>query len=209
MKKIINYSLLLALVLLGTSCDKGLESLNKNKTSPTSIDPALLLNNAVINASFTARTVIFDIGIVQQMVTPNGGVLAGANFNQDIRDITIGSVWVTYYQNVIKYTHDVIVRTKDVPARSNLYHMARIFQAYTFMVLTDEHGDIPYSEGGAGFTNQVFFPKYDAQQAIYTDIIKELTEASAALNAGGTIEASDVLYGGILPNGKNLDTHFY
>jgi Starch-binding associating with outer membrane len=204
MKKIINYSLLLGLVLLGTSCDKGLEDLNKNKTSPTSIDPALLLNNAVINSSFAARTVIFDIGIVQQMVTPNGGVLAGANFNQDSRDITIGSLWVSYYQNVIKYTHDVIVRTKDVPARSNLYHMARIFQAYAFMILTDEHGDVPYSEGGSGFSDQVFFPKYDAQQAIYTDIIKELTEAAAALNAGGTIEASDVLYSGNIAKWKKF-----
>ena len=83
-----------------------------------------------------------------------------------------------------------------LPARSNLYNMARIFQAYAFMILTDEYGDIPYTEGGAGYTDQIFFPKYDAQQDIYTDIIKELTEAAAALNATGTIETADVLYAG-------------
>ena len=38
--------------------------------------------------SFPTRSVIFDMGIVQQMVSPNGGVLAGANFNQDSRDVT-------------------------------------------------------------------------------------------------------------------------
>jgi hypothetical protein len=204
MKKIINYSLLAVLLLFAVSCDKGLEGLNKNRTSPTSVDPVLLLNNAVINTSFPARTAIFDIGIVQQMVTPNGGVLAGANFNQDSRDVTIGSLWAAYFQNVIKYTHDVIVRTKSVSARSNLYNMARIFQAYAFMILTDEHGDIPYSEGGAGYSDQKFFPKYDAQQAIYTDIIKELTEAAAALNASGTIEASDILYAGNIAKWKKF-----
>ena len=54
------------------------------------------------------------MGIVQQMVTPNGGVLAGANFNQDSRDATLAGLWSAYYQNVIKYTHDAIVKTKDV-----------------------------------------------------------------------------------------------
>ena len=204
MKKIVNPALLAVLLLFAVSCDKGLEGLNKNKTSPTSIDPALLLNNAVINTSFPVKSLIFDIGIVQQMVSPNGGVLAGANFNQDSRDVTTPSLWAAYYQNVIKYSHDVIVRTKDVPARSNLYNMARIFQAYAFMILTDEYGDIPYSEGGAGYSDQIFLPKYDAQQSIYTNLIKELTEAATALNAAGTIEASDVLYSGNIAQWKKF-----
>jgi len=205
MKKLFIYSLLSLLLFVAVSCDKGLDSLNKNQTSPTSIDPALLLNNAVINTSYPMKTLIFDIGIVQQMITPNGGVLAGANFNQDSRDVGAGNpVWTVYYQNVIKYTHDVIVRTKSVATRSNLYNMARIFQAYAFMILTDEYGDIPYSQGGAGYSDQVFFPKYDAQQAIYTDIIKELTEAAAALNPAGTIEGSDILYAGNVTKWKKF-----
>ncbi|HEY6505746.1 MAG TPA: SusD/RagB family nutrient-binding outer membrane lipoprotein [Chitinophagaceae bacterium] len=204
MKKIVNYSLLIALMLLAASCDKGLEGLNKNKTSPTAVDPALLLNNAVINTSYPVKSLVFDIGIVQQMVTPNGGVLAGANFNQDSRDVITPPIWAAYYQNVIKYTKDVIGLTKDLPARSNLYNMTRIFQAYAFMILTDEYGDIPYTEGGAGYSNQVFLPKYDAQQAIYTDIIKELTEAATALNAAGTIESSDILYAGNITKWKKF-----
>jgi hypothetical protein len=196
MKKIFKYSLPLFVLLFFIGCDKGLDRLNENRTSPTSLDPALILNNAIINTSFTTRTVIFEMGIVQQIISPNGGVLAGANFNQDSRDATLGGTWSAYYQNVIKNTHDVIVRTKDLPARSNLLQMARIWQAYAFMVLTDSYGEIPYFEGGAGFSDQIFFPKYDTQEAIYDDIIKELTEASAALNAANAIENSDVLYGG-------------
>jgi hypothetical protein len=204
MKKLLNYILPAVLLLFVVSCEKGFDGLNKNKTSPTSVDPALLLNNAVINTSFPTRSLIFDIGIVQQMISPNGGVLAGANFNQDSRDPTNTPIWAVYYQNVIKYTHDVIVHTKGLPARSNLYNMARIFQAYAFMVLTDEYGDIPYIEGGAGFSDQIFLPKYDAQQAIYTDLIKELTEAAAALSGTATIESADVLYSGNVAQWKKF-----
>lgn len=204
MKKILNYSLVIAVVLFVVSCEKGLERLNKNKTSPTAVDPALLLNNAIINTSYPTRTVIFDVGIVQQMVTPNGGVLAGANFNQDSRDATLAGLWSAYYQNVIKYTQDAIVNTKDNPARSNLYNMARIFQAYTFMILTDEYGSVPYTDGGVGYSEQLFFPKYDAQQDIYPKIIQELTEASAALNTTSTIETADVLYSGNIDKWKKF-----
>jgi hypothetical protein len=195
MKKIILYCLLIV-AITGVSCVKDLEEVNVNHVNPTSLDPALLLNNAIINTSFPTKTVIYEMSIVQQMVTPNGGVLAGGNFNQDSRDITGPPTWAVYYQNVIKYTHDVISKTKDLPARSNLYNMARIWQAYAFMVLTDTYGAIPYTEGGAGLTDQIFFPNYDQQQDIYPKIIQELTDAAAALNASGTVESSDVLYAG-------------
>ena len=76
MKKILSYSLLVVLMVSSVSCDKGLEELNINRTSPSSLDPALLLNNSVINTSFPARSLVFDVGIVQQIITPNGGVLA-------------------------------------------------------------------------------------------------------------------------------------
>jgi len=125
------------------------------------------LNGAIINTSFPFKSLIFDIGIVQQMITPNVGVLAGANFNQDSRDVSASPpIWAAYYQNVIKYTNDVMQNTKDVATRNNLYHMSRIFQAYAYMVLTDEYGDIPYSEAGKGYSDQFSLPKYETVQPI-------------------------------------------
>jgi len=204
MKKIFIYCSLIMFTGV-ISCVKKLEEVNVNRVSPTSLDPILLLNNAVINTSFPTKTVIYEMSIVQQMVTPNGGVLAGGNFNVDSRDISGGApTWAGYFQNVIKYTHDAISKTKDVPARANLYNMARIWQAYAFMILTDTYGAIPYTEGGAGLTDQIFFPKYDQQQDIYPKLIQEFTEASAALSASGTVETSDILYAGNVAKWKKL-----
>jgi hypothetical protein len=83
-------------------------------------------------------------------------------------------------------------------------NMARILQAYAFMVLTDTYGDIPYNEGGLGYIEQTFLPKYDPQQEIYPKLIQELTEASAALNPSGRIEAGDVLYSGNIGQWKKF-----
>lgn len=185
-----------ALLILGLGgCDQGFDELNINKTAATAINPAFILNNAVINSSYTTGTIWYETGIVQQMVTPNEGVLAGANFNQDIRDNTVQN-WQKYYRTVIRNTQDVIDQTKALPNRSNLTNMARILQAHAFMILTDTYGDVPYADAAKGYTSQVFLPKYDTQQTVYTGIIKELTEASAALDASKTIETADILYAG-------------
>jgi len=204
MKQIIKYSFLLVLVIFGTSCDKGFDDLNTNKVNPTAIDPLYQLNNAVISSSFPGNAALsYDMGIVQQIISPNNGVLNGANFNSDNRGNT-QAMWQNYYRNVIRNTNDVLTNTEGIADRANLYQMARIFQAYAYMVLTDEYGDIPYTEGAKGYTDQNFFPVYDAQQQIYTDIIKELSEAAAALGASGKIETGDVLYGGNIAQWKKF-----
>lgn len=202
MKRIINYSLPLFFLLI-TSCEKELADLNINKTTPTAIDPVFQLNNAVVNTSFPTGSLIYEIGIVQQIISPNSGVLTGANFNQDNRDNT-DDTWQAYYRNVIRNTRDVINRTKDVTDRQNLMNMARILQAYAFMILTDTYGDIPYTEGGLAYEQEILLPKYDAQQDIYPKILQELTEASAALDPAGKIETGDVLYAGNIAQWKKF-----
>jgi hypothetical protein len=204
MKKLIYHSIYTCLLFTLVSCEKGLSDLNVNETNPTSLDPVILLNQAIINTSFPVKTLVFDVGIVQQMVTPNGGVLAGANFNQDSRDVTTAPVWTAYYQSVIKNTYDALSRSKTLTTRTNMYNMARIYQSYVFMILTDEYGEIPYTEGGAGLTDRVLFPQYDRQQDIYPRIIQELTEAAAALSTTSTIETGDVLYAGDVAKWKKF-----
>ncbi len=201
MKKIIKYSLIGILTLFFSSCDQGLDDLNTNETDATSIDPAFQLNRAVISSSYSS--IIYDMGIVQQIISPNSGVLTGANYNQDNRDAT-DDVWKQFYPDVIRNTRDVIFRASEDPDRANLVNMARILQCYAFMVLTDTYGDIPYFDGGKGYTEGIFLPEYDTQESIYDDIIQELGQASAALNASGKIETADVLFGGDIDQWKKF-----
>ncbi len=202
MKKIFNILLLAVSFTLITACDEGFDELNTSKSGATSLDPVFVLNNAIISSSPTPN-LVYDLAIVQQWFSTNTGVLEGGNFNKVVVNNTPLN-WNNYYQNVIKYTNDVITATKDDATRANLYHMARIVQANAFMILTDTYGDIPYTEAGGGYTAQNFFPTYDTQQSIYPKIIDELTQAVAALDAAGKIETGDALYAGNITKWKKF-----
>ena len=202
MKKITIYilSLITTLCLL-PSCDNGFDELNVNKTQPTSLDPAFLLNNAIIQTSFPQELLVFEMPIVQQIITPFGGVLGGGNYNQDNKPRNAAN-WVRYYRDVMKSLVSVMNTVKEDANRTNLYHSARILRANAAMILTDSYGDIPYFDAGKGFTEAVALPKYDAQELVYKDILKELEEASAALDATKPLVTTDILYGGNIPSWK-------
>ncbi len=204
MKKLFIYGILAFSLAIVTSCEDDLAEFNINEIDPTAIDPAFSLNSAILGTSFPVSTLVYDIGIVQQIISPNSGVLTGANYNQDNRNSTQG-LWQDYFRTVIRNTRDVIRRIEaDEPDRNNLKQMARIIQAFAFMVLTDAYGDIPFSEAGMAFPDQILLPGYDDQQAIYTELIQEIEEATIALDQAGIIETSDILYEGNIDQWRKL-----
>lgn len=185
------------------SCDEGFDELNTNPVQPTLLDPIYLMNRASLFASHSSNNLQYELAIVQQMVSPYGGVLAGGNFNQDNRINTVGN-WNKYYRDVLKHTTDVKHMTRDDEVSANLFHMARILHSYGAMVLTDTYGDVPYSEAGVGFLEGEITPVYDTQEAIYLDILSELEQATNGLTAQGNIETGDILYDGNIDQWKRL-----
>src|SRR5690606_42053598 len=106
------------------------------------------------------------------------------------------------YETVIKHTGNLISTLADRPEHSNLYNMTRIIQAYSFMVLTDSYGDIPYFEAGAGFSNQILLPKYDPQSEIYPDLILQVQDAVSKLSSDAEYVSGEVLYSGDITQRK-------
>jgi len=113
-----------------------------------------------------------------------------------------GAYWTGFYSGgraAIRNIIDVMGNWKDNPAYTNEYQMCRIMKAYMFQVMTDLYGDVPYFEAGKGYSEDpIPYPKYDKQEDIYNDLLKELDEAQGALSAaaGNTIGAADIIYGG-------------
>ena len=199
--------LTIALLLLG-SCEQGFDELNTDKVNPTTLDPGIVMNKGILDVTYrdggsTLQMLSYNFGIVQQIITPYGSSLAGANYNQNNTSNT-SRVWQNFYQNVVKQLVDVVDKTRDDPERTNLYNMARIWKAYAFMILTDTYGDIPYVEAGKGFLEDITEASYGPQQEIYADILKELEEASAALDATQPLATSDILYGGDITHWQRL-----
>lgn len=197
--------LVFSLTMLHTSCENNFEELNTNDNAINELDPVPLLNHAVWRSSphFSRHTMIFEMAIIQQMITPFGTSLAGGNYNQENFGVA-GTTWANIYQNVIRNTVDIISTYKDDPDRSNVYNMARIIRAHSGLVLTDTYGDAPYSEAGFGFIDRNGTPTYDTQESIYNSVLNELEESTAALSAGGRIEAGDILYAGDITGWKRF-----
>ena len=85
---------------------------------------------------------------------------------------------------------------KDDAAHAVDYQLARITRVLCMSRLTDAYGDLPYFEAGRPALNN--YPKYDTQQAVYLDMLKELDEAYQALPQSGTAEMqkADIYYEG-------------
>jgi len=195
-------TVLLTVTLFFSSCDKDFDEINTSKTDFIALDPVFKLNKAIIN--------LMEMGDrVQQLqnaywlTSPFGSSLAGANYNQ-YTPAFHAFPFSSFYQSSVVTTTDIINQTKEDATRSNLYNAARIWKAYTFMILTDTYGDVPYTEAGKGYTDQVTRPVYDTQQNIYSDILKELDEASAALDPAKTKISGEILFAGDVTKWKRF-----
>ncbi|WP_114751068.1 SusD/RagB family nutrient-binding outer membrane lipoprotein [Pleomorphovibrio marinus] len=185
---------LFCFVGLGSSCDSDFDELNINPVAPTEVNPNYLLNHAIVHSSLSTSIFIFELAIIQQVVTPNGSTLAGGNFNQENRGRP--GFWVQFYRTVLKSTMECIYATRNDESLSNLYNMARIWRAFSGMILTDTHGEVPFSKAGLGFLEGATLPEYDTQEQIYREILRELEEASAALTTSRQVFSGDVLFAG-------------
>ncbi|MDQ6889507.1 MAG: SusD/RagB family nutrient-binding outer membrane lipoprotein [Bacteroidota bacterium] len=204
MKRLSIY-LFVAVLLTGlNSCDKNFEKVNMNPVLATSLDPVYLFSNAQFSSAI--NTISYQNEIVQQIITPFTGVLEGGNHNV-VYDPNSNALFNTMYaapNGPVVLLTTVINQTKDNPARSNLYNMARIWKAYVFQVLVDTYGDVPYFNAGKGFLEGNTLPKYDDDNAIYDDLLKELDEATKALDASKPAESGDLFYKGNITQWKKL-----
>lgn len=198
-----NITLISAGLLLSTGCTKDFVERNTNPASynQTNFDPNYMLTSAQLaytgSTDFSYETwranLIYCSTFMQGFSTVIG-YWAGDKYllNPDY----LSAYWDKAYSEQVKPIVDVTEWTKDKAQYKNLYQISRIMKALIFERLTDLYGDVPYTEAGQGYYQKIFYPKYDKQQDIYNDLIKELTEATTALDAAGDKPAGDAIYKG-------------
>ena len=193
MKKVKQYILIIAGLLLIGGCDKDFEEINTDPFAITDIDPALLFAGA-------QRTYLqgweSENTIVQQFVNPyNDGATLAFNFNADIDGFQTGA-WNTYTGAIKNLTH-ILYLLEGTTDQKNLESITHIWRANAFMSLVDHFADVPYSEAGlaAILGDAYFFPKYDDDEATYEALYTEIKEALASLDPDGDFVSGDLFYG--------------
>lgn len=190
--------IVVALSLTQTACDDGFADLNTNPNAANEINPNFQFSWVQLRTSGGRyenwrAALIYSSVMIQHFATTCG------YWNGDKYTFNAGynsSLYDRAYTDQVKDMQDLIntLEGGEVGDQTML-GMARIWRTVIFHRLTDLYGDIPYFEAGRGFLEGVDFPRYDAQQDIYNDMLLELEGAIAQLGSGG-FGGADFLYGG-------------
>ncbi len=196
-KKILIFSL--SAMTVFTACEKTLDiNTSPNNPSLENSSPRLIFPSAVV--STTAR-VGGDYAILggfmaqywsnsptsNQYIAVDQYNITQNNYNGSFNELFAGAL--NDYNYVIKRSAE----TGDW--RFNL--MGTVMKAYTYQVLVDLYGEVPYSEAFQGVKN--LSPKYDDGYSVYTGLLAELDDAlskdlSASTNS--VPGASDLVFKG-------------
>lgn len=187
------------LALLGTttSCQKDFEEINTNPNRPQQALPTALFNGSTklflkYTRNYTTSGMMFRSWMqytAQDTYTKESRFL--------YRDYAGDYLWRFPYQVAGGYK-DIIdlntdPKTKELMTtygkNENQIAAARIMMAYTFALLVETFGDVPYYSYGspnperfqALQLREFISPVYATQKEIYTDLLKELKEAAAQI----------------------------
>ncbi len=199
--KLKNVAVAVLVIFLAGACTGDFESLNDNPSLvlETEVQPQAILTGVLKNSIFATYSAAGG------RIGEFAGYYASQSSGNLFETADYGSPfnWYSYVLN----TNEILRLTADDTRMTNLNAMARIWKAYLYHIMTDAYGDIPYTEAALGVANAINQPEYDTQQAIYTDLLKELKEAAAQLGSQEDqlpIGNADILYQGNVDNWKRF-----
>jgi hypothetical protein len=223
MKNIYKYILgSLLMLALAAACDTtALHELNVNPNSVNTIDMNYFFTAAELGSASGGdrgddryidwRT---NIGMcahaTQQLATASTGLLCTGDKYIDNDPEVNAAPFEFWLQGVGKECAEILKQTGEngfaAGKNKNLREATRIIRVLNFHRLTDMYGSVPYTEANRGIEG-IFFPKYDKQQGIYTDLFKELDEATAAISTSNPDEGfanADIIYNGNIAKWKKF-----
>lgn len=214
-KKYIKYGLMAFLL---TGCDTNeLHDLNINPQALNEIDLNLIFTStelAIASNGTTGDNRYIDwrtnIGMcayaIQQLANSGGGIAPGDKYTSNAE--TNAAPFEFTYNDQLKNVAEILRQSGTGGFAEgkyvNMRQATRIIRAFSFARLTDFYGNIPYAEANQGIQG-IFFPKYDTQDVIYADLLKELDEATSTLNVSNPDEgfkAADFIYNGDIAKWK-------
>ena len=197
------YGLALATMLFSSCSENLMDRVNRKETSKTAdkVAAKFQLTDAEVATAYSTVN-----GAYAWYVSSYTEQLFGTGNNQmmkaELRNpsetasaTTFNNEWNSTYLN-LHNIYQMIEKCSEggIDAdKSDLLGMAQILNAINWGVLTDLHGDVPFTECFTG--NPA--PKIDTQESIYTAILAMLDDAQTNLaNGGSNAGEQDLFFGG-------------
>ncbi|AUC80689.1 SusD/RagB family nutrient-binding outer membrane lipoprotein [Lacinutrix sp. Bg11-31] len=102
----------------------------------------------------------------------------------------VDNIWSSLYSRIDDI--EALINYAEANDNDNLKATALVLKVYTFALITDLFGDVPYFEASISDT-----PAYDLQETIYGELISTLEQSNQLFNTTDVINSNfDVLYQG-------------
>lgn len=190
---------LVSVIVFASGCESFLD-INVDPNNPAKVTVSQLLTAGEISMVNS-----FGIGnpglstpasILVHQTVQRGSV---DSYNVSGEDFQIQTAWQNLYSGALQ---DFKVIIDQGTEENNLVYVgiARILTAYTYSMMVDMWGDIPFSEALQGGANR--FPVYDDDAAIYPQLFSMIDAGIAEIETeeGVFPEGDDVIYGGNTDN---------
>ena len=189
---------ILIVISVLTGCQGFLDkNINPNLTS--SNPPSLILSALEGNLGFIMGSDLLRYSALwtQQIAAQNGRQTEAYDL-YILQPTEVNGVWrAAIYAGVLADCEELL-KKDPTSTHPHYFGIAKLIKAFSYTVLVDNWGDVPYSQAIQG-TSGNFAPDVDPGQAIYSamltlidDAIKDLNATSLSPNVAG----DDIIYGG-------------
>lgn len=180
-------------MLFISSCSSELD-INNDPNASTIVPNSTLLTSSEVNLGYIigGEATRMPANIVQYYAGHRGQPLEYSRY--DITPASTDGLWTNIYNLLADLK---AIENNTAESNDKLYlGISQLLQVYSFSVLTDAFGDIPYSEALQLSAN--INPAYDKQEAIYNALLVNVDKgiANVITNSGANPGTADVIYNG-------------
>lgn len=187
--------ILIFVTLFALSCnsDEDYEDLNRDPNNPTEVAPEALFTAAEKSLFDQLESTNVNVNVFRlfSQYWTEVTYIEESNYDLTTRNIN-GNHWSEIYRDVL---YDLQNAKQLVDGDSGKTGMISVLEVYTWQILVDTFGDVPYSEALKG--KDLMLPKYDDDAVIYSDLLVRIDDAIAKLNSASSgFGSADVMYQG-------------
>ncbi|MGF1636932.1 MAG: SusD/RagB family nutrient-binding outer membrane lipoprotein [Cyclobacteriaceae bacterium] len=190
----IRFSLIVSLMLIYISCSEDLLDINDDPNTSTQL---VLPNTLAFSQVSLVSNLLAD-------PNTNAGSFSRMWYTTAIRNYeqnqgTYSTSWINMYSRPLANLQTIIDGANE--SQSGYKGIARLLKAYSFSIMVDLYGDIPYFDA---LNPEVAFPGLDQGEEIYADILLEIDLALEELNSSTGPILGDMIYGGNLSSWRKM-----
>ncbi|SIT12225.1 SusD/RagB family nutrient-binding outer membrane lipoprotein [Belliella pelovolcani] len=188
--KNINIKIVICILLGLAACTNDFEELNLDPNRPTEVFPGVILDQLqyrLVNSSIgRARGFAHEL---MQVTAPRLSINNGVH-RYFIEPNNSSGFWNSHYA-LMTDVEDMYQVSERLDAKAYM-GVALILKSWSYSLLTDAFGDVPYSEANR-VEEGIIKPSFDEQRLIYTNLLEDLESANELLSQSNTF-----VYGGDL-----------